>query len=143
MEVLKIVGLLFYFAWFAAALSYFLNFALGLAALTTNANSAIFSKYTRFLAVRRLKREANEDLPLLENDFAALVTTAQRFFTWEKAAGMCATCTNFWVSCFVYLVACLIFGTLELSLKMLIFNGLAVVLGSHTILRKYYFGQTF
>lgn len=77
----------------------------------------IFSKYTVWMSIRRLKvvglydnyiSQYNENLARqktkseiinLKNDFKKMIyDAADPFFTWERAVGMCPVCTGFWIS---------------------------------------------
>lgn len=110
--------LLFCFVGFiAACLTIFLNYCIGKPGSEKFSPYEIFSSYTVWLSMRRLR-----DLDLLQtyqqqyeesvkninhihevisikNDFKKMLyDAADPFFTWERALGMCQICTGFWIS---------------------------------------------
>ncbi len=100
----------------AASLTIFLNYCIGKPGGEFSPYE-IFSSYTIWLSIRRLnqvglyhgyvqqyeenlKRVTNPyEVIQLKNDFKKILyNAADPFFTWERAVGMCPTCTGFWLS---------------------------------------------
>lgn len=96
----------------------FINYCIG---LPSNGFSPyeIFSSYTVFLSIRRLKRlglyskyqsqfqqglaltKTKDQVITFKNDFKKIIyDAAEPFFTWERAAGMCPVCSGVWISLF-------------------------------------------
>lgn len=83
----------------------------------------IFSKYTIWLSIRRLKKigliqtyhnqfqtsvnqlKTEHEIIALRMDYhKMLYNAAEPFFTWERAAGMCSICTGFWIALMAYFI---------------------------------------
>lgn len=109
-----------------ACISYFLDFCIGRPGSDQPNTGAVFSKYSLWLAEKRLNSIQNSiesnrsilqalqqtfyslvsnDDPLIRRDGISQLNTtilleAQKHYTYEKAFGMCIVCTNFWISLF-------------------------------------------
>lgn len=105
-----------FIALIASSLTIFLNYCIGKPSGEFSPYE-IFSRYTVWLSIRRLEKlnlynsylnqyEDNlkrntkiHEIVQLKNDFKRILyNTAEPFFTWERAVGMCPVCTGFWVS---------------------------------------------
>ncbi len=71
---------------------------------------SIFSDYIFLLSKRKLtainiyKNVVSEQINMPKKDFAKLVyDMAVEHFTWQKAIGVCSSCTNIWVTFIVML----------------------------------------
>jgi len=101
----------------------FLNYCIGKPSSEQFSPYEIFSFYTVWLSIRRLQkvgtydqyiRQYNENLNRadakhevinLKNDFKKMLyDSAEPFFTWERAVGMCPVCTGFWISVLIGLI---------------------------------------
>lgn len=106
----------------SACVTIFINYCIGKPGSEFSPNE-IFSRYTVWLSIRRLKsiglydgyiEQYNDNLKRqtkqheiiqLNNDFKRILyNAAEPFFTWERAFGMCVICTGFWVSLFFGLI---------------------------------------
>ena len=127
-----------------AALSYFLDFALGFPMSDKPNTHAILFKWTLFLAQRRMKTADKEAYEIIKEYPLDVVLQARRFMTWEYAMGYCAICTNVWTTLYLYMIA-LIFAPLPYydyiggATVLILFKIISTVLLSHVILRKYLF----
>jgi hypothetical protein len=107
-------------------LSIFINYCIGKPSSEKFSPYEIFSGYTVYLSIRRLKKlglyseyekQYNQGISLtktkaevinFKNDFKKMLyEAADPFFTWERAAGMCPVCNGAWLSlicgiCFTY-----------------------------------------
>ncbi len=129
-------------AFTAAFITIFLNYCIGKPS-TDFSPYEIFSSYTVWLSIRRLKKvglyyqyveqyEENlkraktvHEVITTKNEFKRMFyNAADPFFTWERAVGMCPICTGFWISLIVsILVAASVLGIIE------------IVVFSHIIIR--------
>lgn len=126
-----------YIAALSAGTSYFLNFAFGFP-LSDNPNpKAVFFKYSVFLARWSMKRRDPQTLDLIKDEPLQILLQARGFWTWEYAAGMCAVCSNVWLTIILYIFAVLAFPTLLKHGAFTVVNGWAVILLSHIAIRKY------
>lgn len=106
----------------SAGLTLFINYCIGKPGLEFSPYE-IFSFYTVWLSKRRLKnvglykiyeqqytenltrlKDRHEILNLKKDFKIMLYNTAEPFFTWERAFGMCSICNNFWVTLFSGLI---------------------------------------
>lgn len=106
-----------------AAFNYFLNYCLGEPMSNEPSPKAIFSRYSLFIAKRRLKKMdalkpiADYYLPMLTSPNLsdsldaekqmnqAILLGGQKYYTYEQALGMCPFCTGFWcalISAFLF-----------------------------------------
>ena len=107
----------------AACITLFLNYCIGKPASDFSPYE-IFSSYTVWLSIRRLKNvglydqyseqyhdnlqrvKTKHEVISLKNDFKKMLyNAADPYFTWERAVGMCPVCTGFWISLFVSILA--------------------------------------
>lgn len=107
----------------AACLTIFLNYCIGKPS-TDFSPYEIFSSYTVWLSIRRLKNvglydqyseqyhdnlqrvKTKYEVISLKNDFKKMLyNAADPYFTWERATGMCTVCTGFWVSLAVGIIS--------------------------------------
>ena len=107
----------------AACITLFLNYCIGKPASDFSPYE-IFSSYTVWLSIRRLKEvglydqyseqyhdnlqrvKTKYEVISLKNDFKKMLyNAADPYFTWERAVGMCPVCTGFWISLFVSILA--------------------------------------
>lgn len=125
----------------SAGLTIFINYCIGKPASEFSPYE-IFSGYTVWLSIRRLKKvnlyekykkQLDENLSstgqyeqvLIKNDFKKILyDAAEPFFTWERAFGMCPICTGLWIS--------LIFGFL---FTQNLLSLLVIVITSHITIR--------
>lgn len=125
----------------SAGVTIFINYCIGKPASEFSPYE-IFSGYTVWLSIRRLKKvnlyekykkQLDENLSstgqyeqvLIKNDFKKILyDAAEPFFTWERAFGMCPICTGLWIS--------LIFGFL---FTQNLLSLLVIVITSHITIR--------
>jgi len=107
----------------AACITLFLNYCIGKPASDFSPYE-IFSSYTIWLSIRRLKNvglydqyseqyhdnlqrvKTKYEVVSLKNDFKKMLyNAADPYFTWERAVGMCPVCTGFWVSLIIAILA--------------------------------------
>ena len=107
----------------AACITLFLNYCIGKPASDFSPYE-IFSSYTVWLSIRRLKEvglydqyseqyhdnlqrvKTKYEVISLKNDFKKMLyNAADPYFTWERAVGMCPVCTGFWVSLIIAILA--------------------------------------
>ena len=107
----------------ASAVTIFINYCIGKPASDFSPYE-IFSSYTVWLSIRRLKEvglydqyseqyhdnlvrlKTKHEVITLKNDFKKMLyNAADPFFTWERAVGMCPVCTGFWVSLAVGIIS--------------------------------------
>ena len=107
----------------AACVTLFLNYCIGKPASDFSPYE-IFSSYTVWLSIRRLKEvglydqyseqyhdnlqrvKTKYEVISLKNDFKKMLyNAADPYFTWERAVGMCPVCTGFWISLIVSILA--------------------------------------
>ena len=107
----------------AACITIFVNYCIGKPASDFSPYE-IFSSYTVWLSIRRLKEvglydqyseqyhdnlqrlKTKYEVISLKNDFKKMLyNAADPYFTWERAVGMCPVCTGFWISLFVSILA--------------------------------------
>ena len=107
----------------ASAVTIFLNYCIGKPASDFSPYE-IFSSYTVWLSIRRLKEvglydqyseqyhdnlqrvKTKYEVISLKNDFKKMLyNAADPYFTWERAVGMCPVCTGFWVSLAVGIIS--------------------------------------
>jgi len=121
------------FTLLAACLTLFLNYCIGKPSSDFSPYE-IFSRYTVWLSIRRLKQvglydqyseqyhdniqrmKTKHEIISLKNDFKKMLyNAADPYFTWERAVGMCPICTGFWISLIVsILVADNVLGFIEI-----------------------------
>ena len=123
-------------------LTMFLNYTIGKPSSEFSPYE-IFSSYTVWLSIRRLKqvdlydgyiRQYHENLKQkrrkheiieLKNDYKKILyNAAEPFFTWERAVGMCPVCTGFWIA---------LFGSLVFTQNFL--DLVVIILTSHIVIR--------
>lgn len=104
------------FGFLAGCLSIFVNYIIGKPGSEFSPYE-IFSRYTIYLSKKRLKdvglfftyhnqfwdsmkqaRTRIEQRTLWIDYKKLLYQSAEPFFTWERAVGMCSICTGFWIS---------------------------------------------
>ena len=126
----------------AACITLFLNYCIGKPASDFSPYE-IFSSYTVWLSIRRLKEvglydqyseqyhdnlqrlKTKYEVISLKNDFKKMLyNAADPYFTWERAVGMCPVCTGFWISLIVSILA-----------SANILHILEIVVFSHIIIR--------
>ena len=107
----------------AACITLFLNYCIGKPASDFSPYE-IFSSYTVWLSIRRLKEvglydqyseqyhdnlqrvKTKYEVISLKNDFKKMLyNAADPYFTWERAVGMCPVCTGFWISLIIAILA--------------------------------------
>ena len=93
----------FIYGLLAGFLSVFINYCIGKPGGKEFSPNEIFSFYTVWLAKLRLKRmgvlhQYEGDQGEQSEMKKVIVEAAERYFTWEKAFGMCVVCNGFWVS---------------------------------------------
>jgi len=107
----------------AACVTLFLNYCIGKPASEFSPYE-IFSSYTVWLSIRRLKNvglydqyseqyhdnlqrvKTKYEVISLKNDFKKMLyNAADPYFTWERAIGMCPVCTGFWISLIIAILA--------------------------------------
>jgi hypothetical protein len=107
----------------AACVTLFLNYCIGKPASDFSPYE-IFSSYTVWLSIRRLKNiglydqyseqyhdnlqrvKTKYEVISLKNDFKKMLyNAADPYFTWERAVGMCPVCTGFWISLIIAILA--------------------------------------
>jgi len=107
----------------ASAVTIFLNYCIGKPAGDFSPYE-IFSSYTVWLSIRRLKEvglydqyseqyhdnlqrvKTKYEVISLKNDFKKMLyNAADPYFTWERAIGMCPVCTGFWISLIIAILA--------------------------------------
>ena len=107
----------------SASLSIFINYCIGKPGSEFSPYE-IFSSYTVWISIRRLKvmdlydsyakqyqdnltrARTKAEIVELKNDFKKILyNSADPFFTWERAVGMCSICTGFWVSLIISILA--------------------------------------
>ena len=107
----------------ASAVTMFLNYCIGKPASDFSPYE-IFSRYTVWLSIRRLKEvglydqyseqyhdnlqrvRTKHEVISLKNDFKKMLyNAADPYFTWERAVGMCPVCTGFWISLIIAILA--------------------------------------
>ena len=107
----------------AACVTLFLNYCIGKPASEFSPYE-IFSSYTVWLSIRRLKNvglydqyseqyhdnlqrlKTKYEVISLKNDFKKMLyNAADPYFTWERAVGMCPVCTGFWISLIIAILA--------------------------------------
>ena len=107
----------------ASAVTIFLNYCIGKPASDFSPYE-IFSSYTVWLSIRRLKNiglydqyseqyhdnlqrvKTKYEVISLKNDFKKMLyNAADPYFTWERAVGMCPVCTGFWISLIIAILA--------------------------------------
>lgn len=133
MPVITDIILIFLLSTIPAAFNYFLDYCLGRPMDDKPNPKEIFSGYSLWLAKRRLKIERVVVLHVESEDNKAIMLEAQKYYTWEKAMGMCIYCTGFWCA---LIAAAIFYFTIPLSFinKSLMF--LLVPIFSHSILRR-------
>ena len=106
-----------------ACVTLFLNYCIGKPASDFSPYE-IFSSYTVWLSIRRLKNvglydqyseqyhdnlqrvKTKYEVISLKNDFKKMLyNAADPYFTWERAVGMCPVCTGFWISLIIAILA--------------------------------------
>lgn len=131
-----------YFGLIAASITLFLNYCIGKPADEFSPYE-IFSSYTVWLSIRRLKNvglydqyseqyhdnlqrvKTKHEVISLKNDFKKMLyNAADPYFTWERAVGMCPVCTGFWISLIIAILV---------SLNIL--HIIEIVVFSHIIIR--------
>ena len=107
----------------ASCVTLFLNYCIGKPASEFSPYE-IFSSYTVWLSIRRLKEvglydqyseqyhdnlqrvKTKYEVISLKNDFKKMLyNAADPYFTWERAVGMCPVCTGFWISLIIAILA--------------------------------------
>jgi cobalamin biosynthesis Co2+ chelatase CbiK len=107
----------------ASAVTIFLNYCIGKPASDFSPYE-IFSSYTVWLSIRRLKEvglydqyseqyhdnlqrvKTKYEVVSLKNDFKKMLyNAADPYFTWERAVGVCPVCSGFWISLIVSILA--------------------------------------
>ena len=107
----------------ASVVTIFLNYCIGKPAGDFSPYE-IFSSYTVWLSIRRLKEvglydqyseqyhdnlqrvKTKYEVISLKNDFKKMLyNAADPYFTWERAVGMCPVCTGFWISLIIAILA--------------------------------------
>lgn len=134
-----------------AAWNHFLDYCFGEPMGDEPKTKEIFSFYSLALAKRRLKQKnllddvystfesmlMNDDRAIRRDGLDQLKKTiifeGRKYFTFEKALGMCPICTNFWVSAFC---STIFYFTIPTNYIDPIFFFLLVPVFSHSILRK-------
>lgn len=135
----------------AAGVTHFHNYTIGKPASDKFSPYEIFSRYTVWLSIRRLKvvglydgyiEQYKENLERqtkkhevinLKNDFKKILyDAADPFFTWERAVGMCPVCTGFWISLIIGLV---IFVVPGLTIVQNISGLIEIIVFSHISIR--------
>lgn len=134
-----------------ACFNYFLDYCLGKPMSNEPSTKAIFSRYSIWIAeqrlrklkikgpiykdfLERLKSENRQQREDAERQYKETVLiTAQRYYSFEQAIGMCPFCTGFWCSLFSA-------GVIYLTVPFHHFNPfflfILIPVFSHTILRK-------
>ena len=126
---------------FASALTIFINYCIGKPS-TDFSPYEIFSSYTVWLSIRRLKKvglyyqyveqyEENlkrartlHEIITTKNEFKNMFyNAADPFFTWERALGMCPVCTGFWIS---LIIAILATGNILHILEIVVFSHIII-----------------
>ena len=125
----------------AACITLFLNYCIGKPASDFSPYE-IFSSYTVWLSIRRLKEvglydqyseqyhdnlqrvKTKYEVISLKNDFKKMLyNAADPYFTWERAVGMCPVCTGFWVS---LIIAILATGNILHILEIVVFSHIII-----------------
>lgn len=125
----------------ASSLNQLINYAIGKPASDFSPYE-IFSSYTIWLSIRRLKEvglydqyseQYHDNLQLvktkyevisLKNDFKKMLyNAADPYFTWERAVGMCPVCTGFWIS---LIIAILATGNILHILEIVVFSHIII-----------------
>ena len=125
----------------ASAVTIFLNYCIGKPS-TDFSPYEIFSSYTIWLSIRRLKEvglydqyseqyhdnlqrvKTKHEVISLKNDFKKMLyNAADPYFTWERAAGMCPVCTGFWIS---LIIAILATGNILHILEIVVFSHIII-----------------
>ena len=107
----------------ASAVTIFLNYCIGKPSVEFSPYE-IFSSYTVWLSIRRLKEvglydqyseqyhdnlqrvKTKYEVVSLKNDFKKMLyNAADPYFTWERAVGVCPVCSGFWISLIVSILA--------------------------------------
>ena len=125
----------------AACVTLFLNYCIGKPAVDFSPYE-IFSSYTVWLSIRRLKEvglydqyseqyhdnlqrvKTKYEVISLKNDFKKMLyNAADPYFTWERAVGMCPVCTGFWIS---LIIAILATGNILHILEIVVFSHIII-----------------
>jgi len=125
----------------AACITLFLNYCIGKPASEFSPYE-IFSSYTVWLSIRRLKEvglydqyseqyhdnlqrvKTKYEVISLKNDFKKMLyNAADPYFTWERAIGMCPVCSGFWIS---LIVAILATGNILHILEIVVFSHIII-----------------
>jgi len=125
----------------ASAVTIFLNYCIGKPASDFSPYE-IFSSYTVWLSIRRLKNvglydqyseqyhdnlqrvKTKYEVISLKNDFKKMLyNAADPYFTWERAVGMCPVCTGFWFS---LIIAILATGNILHILEIVVFSHIII-----------------
>jgi cobalamin biosynthesis Co2+ chelatase CbiK len=125
----------------ASAVTIFLNYCIGKPASDFSPYE-IFSSYTVWLSIRRLKEvglydqyseqyhdnlqrvKTKYEVVSLKNDFKKMLyNAADPYFTWERAVGMCPVCTGFWIS---LIIAILATGNILHILEIVVFSHIII-----------------
>ncbi len=116
-----------------ACFNYFLDYCLG-SPMDEDPNAKeILSWYSLFLASWRLRREKKLISDHSRTQGKTILLQAQKYYTWEKAFGMCIYCTGFWCA---LIAATVFYFTIPLSFIHRSAMFFLVPIFSHTILRK-------
>lgn len=163
MNVITDIILLVLGAVISAAISVFLNFALGKPGAAAEPNMdgeelinphAVLFDWTLELANRRFRRHySDKEQKEWEKQYTTMregvncyqkqlyhlqemrdrVVKGREFFTWEHAAGMCIYCTNFWVSLAVSVIMLFL---VQLSFLPTVFYFLFIPFVAHLLIKK-------
>ena len=125
----------------AACVTLFLNYCIGKPASDFSPYE-IFSRYTVWLSIRRLKEvglydqyseqyhdniqrvKTKHEIISLKNDFKKMLyNAADPYFTWERAVGMCPVCSGFWIS---LIIAILATGNILHILEIVVFSHIII-----------------
>ena len=125
----------------ASAVTIFLNYCIGKPANDFSPYE-IFSSYTVWLSIRRLKevglydqyseqyhdnlqrKKTKYEVISLKNDFKKMLyNAADPYFNWERAIGMCPVCSGFWIS---LIVAILATGNILHILEIVVFSHIII-----------------
>jgi hypothetical protein len=125
----------------AACLTLFLNYCIGKPSGDFSPYE-IFSSYTVWLSIRRLKNvglydqyseqyhdnlqrvKTKHEVISLKNDFKKMLyNAADPYFTWERAVGMCPICSGFWIS---LIIAILATGNILHILEIVVFSHIII-----------------
>lgn len=133
MPIIQDIILIILLSAIPAAFSYFLDYCLG-SPMDDDPNAKeILSWYSLFLASWRLRREKKTPSDQSRTQGKTILLAARKYYTWEKAFGMCIYCTGFWIA---LTAATVYYITVPLQFINSSFLFFLVPIFDHTILRK-------